>query len=65
VAITELQQANLQDPYNLYRMALAYQAKGDTGKARDYAAKAAHWNGLPALNYALVRSKAAQMAGTT
>jgi tetratricopeptide (TPR) repeat protein len=64
-AITELQQSNLQDPYNLYRMALAYQGKGDTGKARDYANKAAHWNGLPALNYALVRSKAAQMAGTT
>ena len=64
-AITELQQSNLQDPYNLYRLALAYQGKGDTGKARDYAGKAAHWNGLPALNYALVRSKAAQMAGTT
>ncbi len=55
-AITELQQANLQDPYNLYRLALAYQGKGDTAKAREYASRAAHWNGLPALNYALVRS---------
>ena len=64
-AIAELEQANLQDPYNLYRLALAYQGKGDMAKARDYASRAAHWNGLPALNYALVRNKATQLAATT
>jgi tetratricopeptide (TPR) repeat protein len=63
-AIAELLRANLQDPYNLYRLALAYKGKGDTAKARDYAGQAAHWNGLPALNYALVRTKAAQLAAT-
>lgn len=61
-AIAELLQANLQDPYNLYRLALAYQGKGDAATARDYAAQAAHWNGLPALNYAFVRTKAARLA---
>lgn len=63
-AIAELLQANLQDPYNLYRLALAYKGKGDTAKAKDYAGQAAHWNGLPALNYALVRSKAQKLTGT-
>jgi tetratricopeptide (TPR) repeat protein len=61
-AIAELLQANLQDPYNLYRLALAYKGKGDTAKTRDFADQAAHWNGLPALNYALVRAKASQLA---
>jgi tetratricopeptide (TPR) repeat protein len=64
-AIAELLRANLQDPYNLYRLALAYRGKGDTAKARDYAGQAAHWNGLPALNYGLVRTKATQLAATT
>jgi tetratricopeptide (TPR) repeat protein len=64
-AIAELQQANLQDPYNLYRLALAWRGKGDMDKARDYAGQAATWNGLPLLNYALVRSKARQLAGTS
>ena len=61
-AIAELLQANLQDPYNLYRLSLAYKGKGDSAKASDYAGQAAHWNGLPALNYALVRNKAQQLA---
>src|SRR5205085_8021829 len=33
-AITELQQASQQDPYNFYRLALAYQGKGDAAKAK-------------------------------
>ena len=47
-AIAELQQANLQNPQNLYRLSLAYQAKGDTAKAKEFCAKAADFNSLPA-----------------
>jgi len=61
-AIAELQQANQQDPRNLYRLAQAYQGKGDSGEAQKYFAKAATFNGLPALNYAFIRVKAEKMA---
>ncbi len=60
-AIEELQQASLQNPYNWYRMALAYQGKGDRSKARDLFRKAARWNALNSLNYAFMRHKAEQM----
>jgi tetratricopeptide (TPR) repeat protein len=57
-AIAELQQANQQDPYNLYRLALAFQASGDRAKARDFLGQVAHFYSLPTLNYAFVRVKA-------
>ena len=57
-AIAELKQASQQDPYNLYRLALAFQASGDREKARDYCAQAAHFYSLPSLNYAFIRAKA-------
>jgi len=63
-AIAELQQGNLQDPYNLYRLSLAYQGKGDKAKAKEFAAKAADFNALPALNAAFVRSKAKKAAAS-
>ena len=56
-AITELAQANDQDPRNLYRLAEAYQGKGDNAKAGEFRTKAADFNSLPALNYAFVRAK--------
>ncbi len=62
-AISELQQANLQDPRNLLRISQAYRAKGDSAKAQDYCAQAADFNSLPALNYAFIRTKAAKMKG--
>jgi tetratricopeptide (TPR) repeat protein len=61
-AISELLQSNLQNPYELYRLGQAYQAKGDKAKAKQYYDKAAHFNGLPSLNYAFVRTKAAKMS---
>ena len=61
-AITELQQASNQNPYNLYRLCLAYQAKGDTAKAGQWCGKAAKFNSLPQLNSAFVRSKAVKLA---
>ena len=60
-ALAELQQANQQNPYDLYRMCLAYKGKGDVGKAKEFCAKAAAFNSLPQLNLAFVRMKAARM----
>ncbi|HZE26345.1 MAG TPA: tetratricopeptide repeat protein [Terriglobales bacterium] len=57
-AIAELEQANQQDPRNLYRLGQAYQGKGDSAKAQDSYKKAAEFNSLPALNYAFIRRKA-------
>jgi tetratricopeptide (TPR) repeat protein len=62
-AIAELEKANLQDPRDLYRLGLAYEAKGDTAKAQDFSAKAAGFNSLPQLNYAFIRAKAQKKAG--
>jgi tetratricopeptide (TPR) repeat protein len=57
-ALAELQQANQQNPQNLYRMCQAYQGKGDKEKAKELCTKAAEFNSLPQLNYALIRAKA-------
>jgi tetratricopeptide (TPR) repeat protein len=59
-AIKELNQSNLQDPYNLYRLGLAYRAKNDEKNAQSMFQKAANFNGLNNLNYAFVRDKAKQ-----
>ncbi len=61
-AIAELQQANQQDPRNLYRLSQAYQGKGDSAKAKELCIKAAEFNSLPQLNYAFIRIKAQKMA---
>jgi tetratricopeptide (TPR) repeat protein len=60
-AIGEFLRANQQDPYNLYRLALSYQANGDNAKAKESYKKAAKFNGLPALNYAFIRMKAEKL----
>lgn len=60
-AIDQLRQANLQNPYNLYRLCLAYQEKGDRVKAGEFCRKAAGFNSLPQVNLALVRMKAKKM----
>lgn len=62
-AVAELEQANLQDPGNLYRLSQAYRSKGDVAKAQDYLAKAADFNSLPMLRYAFIRVKAQRMEG--
>jgi tetratricopeptide (TPR) repeat protein len=60
-AISELQQANQQNPYDLYRLCQAYQGKGDNAKAKEFCKKAANFNSLPQLNLAFVRTKAAKV----
>jgi tetratricopeptide (TPR) repeat protein len=62
-AIAELQQANQQDPQNMYRLYQAHAGKGDSAKAQEYCTKAAAFNSLPQLNYAFVRAKARKVAG--
>ena len=57
-AITELQQANLQNPDNIFRLGQAYAGKGDHAKAMEYYVQAAEFNSLPQLNYAFTRMKA-------
>ncbi len=64
IAIAELQQANQQNPRNLYRLAQAYQAKGDGLKAQEYYAGAAGFNPLPQLNYAFIRVKAQKLVAS-
>jgi tetratricopeptide (TPR) repeat protein len=59
-AVTELEQANQQDPKVGYLLAVALAGKGDAKKAREQAEKVATFNGLNG-NYAYVRTKARQM----
>ena len=61
-AIEELQQANEQNPRNLFRLGEAYEAKGDHAKAHDFFQQAATFNPLPQLNFAFIRAKAQKMA---
>jgi tetratricopeptide (TPR) repeat protein len=60
-AITDLSKGNQQDAYNLYRIAWAYQEKGDAARANELFQKVANQNSLPALNYSFVRAKAKKM----
>ena len=60
-ALTELGQANQQDPRNLLRMSQAYVGKGDKAKAQESLQQAANFNSLPALPYAFIRTKAQKM----
>jgi tetratricopeptide (TPR) repeat protein len=60
-ALKELRQANQQNPSNLYRMALAYEGKGEKDKARELCTAAANFNALNNLNYAFMRKRAQQM----
>jgi tetratricopeptide (TPR) repeat protein len=63
-AIAELQQANQLNPYNQYRLSLAYQGKKDKEKAKEFCMKAAQNYTLPFLNYAFIRTKAVKMLAT-
>ncbi len=60
-ALAHYAQANQQDPQVLYWTALAQQAKGNSVRARELAAKAANANVLPLASYAFVRLKAKKL----
>ncbi|MGH7597851.1 MAG: tetratricopeptide repeat protein [bacterium] len=59
-AIAHFQKANQQNPYTLYRLALAYEGKGDVKNAKESYKKAARFNALSNLNYSFMRKKAEQ-----
>jgi len=61
-AVVEFQQANQQNPYDLYRLCQAYEGKGDAEKAKESCTKAAGFNSLPLLNYAFIRTKAQKVS---
>lgn len=61
-AIEELLQSNLQNPYNFFYIAKAYEAKGDRAKAKEYYKKAANFNALSNSPQACIRAKAAELA---
>ena len=63
-AVSELAQANQQNPDVLYLTGLSYQGKGDRSNAKSSFTKAAKFNSLPQLNYALVRVKAQKALAT-
>jgi len=57
-ALTELQLADLRDPYNLHRLAQAYQGLGDPQKSAEMEQEAATFYTDNNLNHALLRAKA-------
>lgn len=59
-AVSELSQANQQNPYDLYRLCQAYQGKGDASRAKEFCKRAAEFNSLPGIQYAFIRKKAAK-----
>jgi tetratricopeptide (TPR) repeat protein len=59
-ALGELARSNLLNPYNLFRMSLAFEKKGDKAKAKKYCEKAANHNTMNSLNYAFIRYRAQQ-----
>ena len=65
LAIAELSQASAIDPYNVYRLSLAYAGKGDMAKAKELATRAEHDNTLVSLNHAFVRRLLRQSGGST
>ncbi|HEQ98457.1 MAG TPA: tetratricopeptide repeat protein [candidate division Zixibacteria bacterium] len=61
LAIAEFEKSNLQNPYNIYRMALAYKGLGQIDEAKKWCRKAAEFNALNSMNMAFVRNKAEKM----
>ncbi len=55
-ARSSLLKSNLQNPYNIYRLALAYQGLGEADEAAEQFRAAKEFNGLNNLNYAFVRN---------
>jgi len=59
-AVAHFQKANQQNPYTFYKLALAYEGKGEVKKAKELCIKAARFNALSNMNYSFMRKKAEQ-----
>ncbi len=64
-ALAEIEETSQLNPYNVYRKAMVYDAKGNTEKASSLYRKAAEFNALNNLNYAFIRAKAVERANAT
>jgi len=60
-ALEGFRQANQQDPYNFYRMALAYQGKGDLKSAKEVCRTVVGFNSLNNIQQSFARGKALKM----
>ena len=63
-AISHLGQADQQNPYVGYKIAVAYQGKGDQAKATEMFKRAAESYTLPTLEYVFIRAKAKEPAAS-
>ena len=63
-ALTELEQANQLNPYNIYRMAMAFEGKGDQDKAQELYEQATYFNALTNMNQAFVSHRSKKMMST-
>jgi len=61
IAIKELLQANQQNPYDLFRLARAYQGAGEKDLAKSFCKKAAHFNAINNMNQAFILRDAREM----
>lgn len=59
-AVAALELSNLQDPYNIYRMACAYRLLGDAEQERSWLEQTVNFSALNFFNYAMVRHRAAR-----
>ena len=59
-AIAHYEQANLQNPYTLFRIGSAYEKKGDKKAAKEYYTRAADFNALNNMNQAFIKDKVAK-----
>ena len=59
-AVTELEKANMQNPYNIYRMAQAFEGLGKAEKSLRLYKEAANFNSLNDINLAFIRERAGQ-----
>ncbi len=57
-AIEELQQTGADNPYNLYRLALAYEGAGNIEKAKEYLVQTIEYRMPNNMNWAFCRTKA-------
>jgi tetratricopeptide (TPR) repeat protein len=62
LAVEELMQSNLQNAYNLFFIAKAYEGNMDRAAAREYYGKAANFNTLNNSPQACIRARAAELA---
>jgi len=60
-ALSELKQASQQNPLNLYRIALAYEGKGQQAEAGQWREQAENFNAVNSLNQAFVHLHSSKM----